>query len=90
MLKELNDGSNSSAKIKVSAKMFADDTVIMTESVEKLKKSFNIVKVYCEEWEIEWNVNKTSSSEQIVKFAIDGEEIKRNSSIKYLGVVENN
>ena len=39
--------------------LYADDTVILSESKDGLQKALDIVESYCEIWKLQGNVNKT-------------------------------
>jgi hypothetical protein len=40
--------------------LYADDTVILSESKDGLQKALDIVESYCEIWKLQGNVNKTN------------------------------
>ena len=44
---------------KLFAILYADDTVILSESKDGLQKALDIVESYCEIWKLQGNVNKT-------------------------------
>ena len=39
--------------------MYADDTVVLAESENKMQKSLSTLHEYCEEWKLKVNVTKT-------------------------------
>ena len=39
--------------------MYADDTVILANSPDKLQAAINGMEKYCEKWKLEVNVSKT-------------------------------
>jgi len=44
---------------KLFAILYADDTVILSESKDGLQKALDIFESYCEIWKLQVNVNKT-------------------------------
>ncbi len=40
--------------------LFADNTVMLAESAEDMRKSLQCLQTWCEEWSVEINVEKTA------------------------------
>ena len=75
--------------------MFADDTVIFSESVEGLQLSLNNLESYCNKWDLTVNIDKTKivvfkkggSLSRQEKWTYAGETVEIVNSINYLGIV---
>ena len=74
--------------------LYADDTVILSETKEGMQHSLNIFQSYCDTWKLNVNVNKTKVmifSKRKVKekfiFKLQGEVVDIVDSFSYLGVV---
>ena len=39
--------------------LYADDTVLMSETKEGMQQSLNIFQLYCDLWKLDVNINKT-------------------------------
>ena len=46
---------------KVGSLLFADDLVILSESKEGLQNSVNNLGVFCDDWKLTLNIDKTKS-----------------------------
>ena len=79
----------------VSSLLFADDTVLLAESAEDMRKSLQCLQSWCEEWSVRINVEKSAMMHIRKKrvdrcaatFKIGMDEIPWVSSYKYLGCV---
>ena len=79
----------------VSSLLFADDTVLLAESAEDMKRSLQCLQSWCEEWSVEINVEKSAMMHMrkrrvnrcSVTFEIGVDEIPWVCSYKYLGCV---
>jgi hypothetical protein len=40
-------------------KLYADDTVLLSETKEGMQQSLNIFQLYCDLWKLDVNINKT-------------------------------
>ena len=75
--------------------MFADDTVIFSESVEGLQLSLNNLESYCNKWDLTVNIDKTKivvfkkggSLSRQEKWTYAGETVEIVNSFNYLGIV---
>ena len=45
--------------LKLFALLYADDTVLITDSVEDLQYGFDIFNPYCKQWKLNVNISKT-------------------------------
>ena len=81
--------------IKTGVIMYADDLLVMSDSVEKLQLLLNIIENYCKNFEIKINANKTqyirigpknNKNQSHTKLKLNNDEITEVSKIKYLGV----
>lgn len=81
--------------IKTGVIMYADDLVVMSDSVEKLQKMLQIIEKYCEKWEIKINGKKTQYMEFTLRkngekpeasLMLGGEVVEKVDKMKYLGV----
>ena len=79
---------------KLLVLLYADDTVIMVDSLENLQKCLDDFVEYCKTWRL--NINKTkvlifgARKMGTTKFMMDGYEIESVTNYKYLGVVISN
>ena len=74
--------------------MYADDTILISESAEDLQYMLNIFANYCNQWKLKINIDKSkilifskgriNNSE---KFYFGGKEIEIVKNYKYLGVI---
>ena len=79
----------------VSSLLFADDTVLLAENAEDMRRSLQCLQTWCEEWSVEINVEKSAMMHMRKKrvdrcaatFKIGMNEIPWVSSYKYLGCV---
>ncbi len=77
--------------------MYADDTVILCDSDDKMKQALVALDLYCNEWKVKLNCNKTkvlvfSRGRQNLsnyKFEFGCEKIELVTDYKYLGVLFN-
>ena len=76
--------------------LYADDTVVLAESVEDMQKALDALKVYCDMWGLHINTDKTKvmifSRGKVRKlpiFVFDKKQVEIVWDYKYLGVVFN-
>ena len=75
--------------------MYADDTIILADSKEKLQLALNALKSYCDTWKLEINCSKTKiaifSNRKVVpsdyNFKYGSDSIEIVEWYKYLGVI---
>ena len=79
---------------KLFVVLYADDTVILSETKEGMQKSLDIFQSYCELWKLQINVNKTKvmvfckrKSRENFNFMIQGKVLEIVDTYAYLGVV---
>ena len=78
---------------KLLVLFYADDCVIMAESAEELQNALNELQMYCFEWKLTVNVDKTkilifSKGPMLkTKFYYNNQVIESVRDFKYLGVV---
>jgi hypothetical protein len=83
--------------LKLLVIMYADDTVIFSNTAEGLQKALNDLENYCKTWKLKVNSSKTKvtifgtrkSKENIYNFTYGSEKIEVVHSFKYLGVLFN-
>ncbi|CAF0803697.1 unnamed protein product, partial [Brachionus calyciflorus] len=94
LLEELKIGVDV-LNVLINCILFADDILILANSEDELNELLKIVESYGVQNDIKFNHDKTqfkifgdkmSKSEQHVRINFQGEQVKRVSSIKYLGV----
>jgi hypothetical protein len=80
--------------IKLFVILYADDTVILTDTKEGVQNALNIFQSYCEIWKLEVNVNKTkvvifSKGEIRLKyeFKLQNKILEIVDSYSYLGLI---
>ena len=44
----------------MSSLLFADDTVLLAENAEDMRRSLQCLQFWCEEWSVEINVEKSA------------------------------
>ncbi|PJE78266.1 hypothetical protein CI610_02799 [invertebrate metagenome] len=76
--------------------LYADDTVLMSESPEGLQSALDCFQNYCEHWKLTVNTNKTKivffekrKNRRQFHFTIFDEQINREDSYPYLGILFN-
>ena len=79
---------------KIFVILYADDTVIMSETKEGLQNALNIFQSYCEIWKLQVNTNKTKvmifckrKSRQEFNFTLCGKVLEVVDTYSYLGVI---
>ena len=78
--------------LKLLILMYADDTVILADSPDKLRAAINGVEKYCEKWKLKVNVSKTkiiifSSRKHLDRvYLYNKKQIEIVDYFKYLGV----
>ena len=65
---------------------YADDTTLMAESQEELKRLLMKVKEQSEKPGLKFNIQKTQASGPITSWQIDGETVERVSDFIFLGL----
>lgn len=79
---------------KLLVLMYADDTIIMSDSKEGLQKALNCLDIYCEKWGLQINSSKTKvtvfSNRKVptsrYSFTYKGEPLEIVEDFKYLGL----
>ena len=68
--------------IEILVLLYADDTVIFTESKEGMQSALNIFQSYCDKWKLTVNINKTKvlvlskrKCQQHFDFILNGENL---------------
>ena len=82
-------------KKPISCLLYADDIILLSESAKGLQKSLDILKTYCDKWNLKINIGKTkvivfNKSVRILKgfsFLYDDEPISLTNEYKYLGIL---
>ena len=79
---------------KIFAILYADDTVILSETEEGMQQSLDIFQSYCELWKLNINVNKTKvmifskrKCKREYNFTLQGEILEIVDMYSYLGVI---
>jgi hypothetical protein len=80
--------------IKLFVILYADDTVILAESVEGMQNALDIFQTYCEFWKLEINITKTKMTifskrkmKQNFDFKLQGKNIEVVDTYLYLGLI---
>ena len=81
--------------LKILLLLYADDTVIMSNSAENLQKALTDLECYCTQWKLQINCSKTKiiifgkrkSSPDKFNFTYSGNKIEIVDEFKYLGVL---
>lgn len=66
--------------------LYADDTVLLSETPEDLQNQLNSFLLYCQKWKLEVNVFTKGRMKNNV-FYYNGEEVEIVKNFKYLGVI---
>jgi hypothetical protein len=74
--------------------MYADDTIITTNSEKDMIRALELVNKYCQDYEIKINIEKThymyaSKKLKAKNIVIENSQLKPNKSLKYLGHIIN-
>ena len=79
--------------IKLFAILYADDTIILADSVQGMQNALDIFQNYCEAWKLEVNVTKTKimvfsrgTLRQKFEFRLQGQILEKVNSYSYLGL----
>ena len=79
--------------IEIFVLLYADDTVIFSESKEGMQSALNIFQSYCDKWKLTVKVNKTKvlvfsrrKCQQNFDFTLNGENLDVTDSYTYLGI----
>ena len=82
--------------LKIFLLLYADDTILLTESANEMQRMLNVFDDYCSKWRLSVHLDKTKvvifekrKSNRNLKFSMRGEEIKRADSYTYLGLLFN-
>lgn len=82
--------------IKLFVILYADDTVLLSESAEGLQETLTIFEQYCNIWKLKVNIKKTQvvifckrKSRQSPIFMINNQPIDVKDSYTYLGIIFN-
>lgn len=85
---------NLNCYLRIMIMLYADDTVLMSETEDDLQCQLHCFQMYCEKWKLQVNVEKTKiiifgKGRQIsnVSFLFNGNEIEIVKEFKYLGVI---
>lgn len=83
-------------QVHVTHLLWADDLVILSETPDGLQKALNELAVYCKNWHINVNVNKSNvmvtqkgTKHLNGKFYLNGKELEITNEYKYLGCIIN-
>lgn len=79
--------------LKLLMLLYADDTVILSDTAEGLQKALDVLSLYCTEWKLQVNSSKTKvivfSKRKLRRYPVflfEGEILDRVDCFKYLGV----
>ena len=80
--------------LKLIILLYADDTVIFSDSADGLQHALNTFSEYCDKWRLTFNIAKTKiivfnsrdRPKQTTKFTLRGSEIEITNEYKYLGI----
>jgi hypothetical protein len=74
--------------------LYADDTIILSESKENMQSSLDIFHSYCEMWNLRVNANKTKvmifskrKVRQNIEYYLNGQKQEIIDTFSYLGVL---
>ena len=74
--------------------LYADDTIILSESKENMQNSLDIFHSYCEMWNLQVNANKIKvmivserKIRQNIEFYLNGQKLEIVDTFTYLGVL---
>lgn len=80
--------------LELSSMLYADDLVLLSESAIGLQRQLNLLKSYCEKWQLKVNKDKTKimvfrrggALKRYEKWFYDGNKIDTDAHFSYLGV----
>jgi hypothetical protein len=73
--------------------LYADDTVLMSETKEGMQQSLNIFQLYCDLWKLDVNINKTkvmgfSKKKNLnYSFILQDKQLEVVEKFSYLGII---
>ena len=79
--------------LKTMILLYADDTVLFSDSESDMKHALDVFHSYCMTWKLTVNVDKTnvvvfsSGQQQEYKFTLNGMNIEVKDEYKYLGII---
>ena len=80
--------------LKLFTLLYADDTILYSDSVNDLQLQLNSFNEYCEIWKLKINIDKTKfmvfskrHTNQEISFKINGKNIERVYDFNYLGLI---
>lgn len=90
---ETSNDANYVVFLKLFILLFADDSVLFSNTKEELQEMLNVFKSYCHDWKLTVNTSKTkvvifagNRRQNVHKFYFDGDEIEVVTEFKYLGI----
>ena len=88
----IKDTDEQHIMLQLCSLLYADDTIIMSHDANDLQYSLQIYTEYCNKWNLKINTEKTKimifgKNKQKRKFTINGNDIEKVNSFKYLGLV---
>ena len=82
--------------VKLFSLLYADDTIILSETEVDMQYAFSIFEKYCHQWKLKVNFQKTKvvifckrKSKNQKDFKLCGENVQIEDSYSYLGVIFN-
>ena len=86
-----NDNSDLKSMLKLFVLLYADDTVMMSDSRQQLQKALDVLSIYCLKWKLDVNVDKTKivifhKRKCREKFKFNGNDVEVVDSFRYLGI----
>lgn len=82
--------------LKLLVVLYADDTVLLSDTPEGLQQALNSLQQYCDEWKLKVNESKTKvivfckrKSQKPVKFHLNNRQVEVVDTFVYLGVMFN-
>jgi hypothetical protein len=79
----INWGRDHTSLKPISCLLYADDIILLSESAKGLQKSLDILKTYCDKWNLKINIGKT----KVIVFNKSGRILKGFSNYYHLHLI---
>ena len=89
---ELNNHTDITPWLKLLIMLYADDTILVSDTKEDFQKSLNLFNQYCNDWHLKVNINKTkvvvfgARQTQNFDFKLGNQTLEITKQYHYLGL----
>ena len=90
-IKLMNDNTDLRSMLTLFVLLYADDTIILSDSRQQLQKALDVLSIYCYNWKLDVNVDKTKivifhKRKCRENFKFNGNNLEVVDSFRYLGI----